>query len=116
MISYRRGIVPELTIVAAGCDSAQLQLTRNNCLGEISFANEVGDDRDFGNFVRIEQKQSVPQARFFLPESAMDIPEHLATANFSRMHPSGLAGVGVDGGTVTDDEQPSPGHDALNLE
>ncbi len=86
--------------LAFGGGATQLKLARNHRLREIAFTDKIGHHRDVADRFRIEQKHCVAQARFFLPERALDIGKNVSPPNLSGMRKSRRAGIRVHGGAV----------------
>src|SRR5260370_18686327 len=79
MVADRLGIMPGLSIRAL-CDLAiQLELARNHRLREVAFANEVRDDGNVFDRVRIKEKDRVAQAGFFFPKRALHIIKNVSS-------------------------------------
>ena len=65
-----------------GGGSLELEFTRDDVLGEITLADEVGDDV---NFVGIDQIERFSERGFFFPETAMDLRKEPAFADLVGM-------------------------------
>lgn len=82
--------------------TGEFEFTGNDLLGEIPFADKVGNDV---NFLGVDHVEGFAHRRFFLPKTAMDFAEDFAISNFAGVVEIGRRGVGVLGGSVSDDEQ-----------
>ena len=105
MVPDRLAIVPGLAIRAFCNSPIQLQLTRNNDLRKITLADEIRDDANLFDCVRIEQKDRVAQTRLFFPKRTLHIGKNISTPNLGRVRQSRRARVRIHRRAMTDDEQ-----------
>src|SRR6266571_9051539 len=97
MISDRIAVSPHLT-VGTPCDSAiQIKLARNHRLREIPFADKIRHYVNVANGFWIEQKDRIAQARFLLPERALDICKNFPPPNLRRMRQRRRTRIRVQG-------------------
>jgi hypothetical protein len=89
-----------------GEGAVETKLTGNDFLGEIAFADEIGDDVDVG---ALNHVKDLAEAGFLLPEGANYLTEEAAALDFIGMEEGGGAGVGIDGGTVAEEEEGAMG-------
>lgn len=66
--------------VDAGGGAGELEFARDDFLGEISLADEVGNDV---NFLGVDHVKSFPHRGLFLPKAAMDFAKNVALADFA---------------------------------
>src|SRR6266404_5041376 len=105
MIAHGLAVAPGLAICAR-CDlPVQLELTRNDGLGKITFADEIRDHADFPDRFGIEQEPRVAQTWFFLPKRALDVGKNLSSPDFSCVRERRRTGVGIDRRTMANDQQ-----------
>ena len=88
--------------VNPGGGPGEFEFAGDDFLGEIAFADEVGNDIDF---LGVDQVESFAHGRFFLPEAAVDFTKNLPISDFAGVVEVGRRGVRVLGGAVSDDEQ-----------
>src|SRR5882724_647874 len=98
-------IIPDLPIRALCNSPVQLKLARDDDLRKITFADEIRDDVDIFDCVRIEQKDRVAQTRLFFPKRTLHIGKNISTPNLGRMRQSRRARVRIYRRAMTDDEQ-----------
>src|SRR6266513_3594796 len=104
MIPDWLAIIPDLPIRALRDLAIQLKLARNYRLREITFADEVWDDVNVFECVRIKKKDRVAQARFFFPKRALHISKNISTPNLGPMRQSRRARIRIHRRAMTDDE------------
>src|SRR5438309_8487452 len=104
MIPDRLAVVPGLPTGAFSNPSVQLELARNYRLGEVTFANEIGNDVNIFDCVRIEKKDRVAQARFFFPKRALHIGKNISTPNLGPMRQGRRARIRIHGLAMPDAE------------
>src|SRR2546430_9889951 len=98
-------IIPDLPIRAL-CDLAiQLKLARNYRLGEITFADEVRDDVNAFDCVRIKKRNRVAQARLLFPKRTGHIGKNISMPNLGPMRQGRRARIRIHRRAMTDDEQ-----------
>ena len=85
-----------------GARAGELEFAGDEVLGEIAFADEIGDHVDF---LGIDHVNSLAHRRLFFPEAAMDLGEEAAAADFIGVVEVGRRGIRILGGTVADDEK-----------
>lgn len=85
-----------------GGGAGEIELAGDDVLGEIALGDEIGDDVDF---VGIEEVGSFAEGGLFFPEAAVDFLEEILAADGVGVIEIGIGGVGIFGGTVTDDEE-----------
>ena len=105
MVPDRLAIIPGLPTRAFCNSSVQLQFTRNDDLRKITLADEIRDDVDIFDCVRIEQKDRVAQTRLFFPKRTLHIGKNISAPNLRRMRQSRRARVRIYRRAMTDDEQ-----------
>ncbi len=89
-----------------GDRSGEFKFSRDDRLGEVTFANKVRHDVDI---VAFDHTQDLSKARFFLPKAAIDLREKLATNDFVRMLEGRCARIRIQSGTMTyQDERALP--------
>jgi hypothetical protein len=98
-------ILPCLPALSFFRAAIQLQLTRDHCLREIAFADEIRHHADLANRFRIKQKQCIPQTRFLLPEGARDGSENFSASNFDSVRERRRTRIWIYGRAVGDDEE-----------
>src|SRR5712691_8861604 len=102
-------IIPDLPIRAL-CDLAiQLKLARNDCLGEITFADEIWDDVNVFDCVWSKEKNRVTQARLFFPKRTLHIGKNISTPNLGPMRQRRRTRVRIHRRAMTDDEESAVG-------
>src|SRR6266478_738098 len=97
MVPDRFAIVPGLSICAFCNSSVQLQLARNDRLRKITLTDEIWDDVNVFDCVRIEQKDRVAQARLFFPKRRLHVGKNISTPNLGCMRQSWRARVRIYG-------------------
>src|SRR5205807_5434088 len=97
MIPDRLAVVPGLPTGAFSNPSVQLELARNYRLREVTFANEIGNDVNIFDCVRIENEDRVAQARFLFPKCALHISENVSSPDLSRMRQRRRARIRIHG-------------------
>src|SRR5438876_2463788 len=98
-------IIPDLPIRAL-CDLAiQLKLARNYRLGEITLADEIWDNVNVFDCIRIKEKNRVAQTRFLFPKGAFNIDKNFSAPNFGRVRQSRRARIRIHGRAVTNDQK-----------
>src|SRR5438477_8766873 len=102
MVPDRLAIIPDLSTRSLGNLAVQLKLPRNHGLREITLANEVRDDVNGFDCVRIEKKDRVAQARFLFPKCALHITENVSSPDLSRMRQRRRARIRIHGRAMTD--------------
>ena len=105
MIPDRFAIFPNLAARSGRQGTIQLQLARDNRLGEISFADEIRHHVNFADLGIIEEEERIAKARLFLPETTGNFTEEPALPDRRRLGQTRRARVGIDGRTVADDEK-----------
>src|SRR5438874_13482658 len=88
MVPYRFAIFPDLAVRTFSNPAIQLELARDNRLGEITFADEIGDQINLANRFWIEQKERIAQTRFLFPNGAANLGKIFSAANFRRVRQS----------------------------
>ena len=104
MIPDPLALVPGLPTGAFSNPSVQLELARNYRLGEVTFANEIGNDVNIFDCVRIEKKDRVAQARFFFPKRALHLAKNVSSPDFGCMRQRRRARIRIHRRAMTDDE------------
>src|SRR6266446_7862377 len=105
MVADRLAIMPGLSIRAL-CDLAiQLELARNHRLREVAFANEVRDDGNVFDRVRIKEKDRVAQAGFFFPKRALHLAKNVSSPDFRCMRQRRRARVRIHRRAMADNEK-----------
>src|SRR5207244_11294936 len=90
-------IIPDLPIRAL-CDLAiQLKLARNYRLGEITLADEIWDNVNVFDCIRIKEKNRVAQARLFFPKRAGHIAKNVSSPDLSRVRQRRRARLRIHG-------------------
>src|SRR5437762_6204623 len=90
-------IIPDLPISAFRYLTVQPQFARNYRLREVTFANEIGNDVNIFDCVRIENEDRVAQARFLFPKCALHISENVSSPDLSRMRQRRRARIRIHG-------------------
>ena len=103
MIADGLAIIPDLPVRARCRFSLQFELAWNHHLREITFADEIRDNVNIFDRVRIKKKQGVAQARFLFPKRALDIAENILPPDFRRMRKRRRARVRIHRRTMPDD-------------
>lgn len=85
-----------------GGRAGELELARDDVLGEIAFADEIGNHVDF---IGVDHVKRLAHRGFFLPETAMDLSEKATATDLVGVVKVGRRGIRILGGTVTDDEK-----------
>src|SRR4051812_48155320 len=96
MISDRRAIFPNLTIVPLSFRARQLQFSRYDRLREVPFTDKIWNYVDIMNVAILKERQSVAQTWLFFPKTGDNFAEDVATPNLGRVHESGRARVRVN--------------------
>src|SRR5258708_24308991 len=104
MVPNWLAIIPYLSIRSLGDLSVQPELARNHRLGEIAFADEVRDDGNVLDCLRIKKKNRVAQARLFFPKRALHISENISPPDLSRMRQRRRARIRIHRRAVTDNQ------------
>src|SRR5437660_7490886 len=107
MVPDRLAIIPRLSIRSLGNLARQLNLPRNHGLGEITLANEIGDDVNVFDCLRIKKRKRVAQTRFLFPKRALNIGKNISSPNFGRMRVCRRTRIRIHGRAMTDDQQTS---------
>jgi hypothetical protein len=86
----------------AGDGAGEAELAGDDFLGEIAFADEIGDDVEVRALDHIED---LAVAGFLLPEGANDLGEEVTAADFGGVLDGGGTGIGVHGGAVAEEDE-----------
>src|ERR1700727_2744002 len=78
--------------------SDKFKFSRNNCLGEVAFADKVWHDVNIAAF---DHLQDLTQAWFLFPETAINHREKSAPNNLIRMLKGWRTRIGVQRGAMT---------------
>ena len=78
----------------------------DNLPREISFADEIGDDV---NFVLFDHWPDLSKTGLFFPEGAVHAAECTCSNDRLGVVPGRLGGIGIFGGTVSEDEKGAVG-------
>src|SRR5207248_9151002 len=105
MVPYRFAIFPDLAVRTFSNPAIQLELAGDNRLGEITFADEIGDEINLANRFWIEQKERIAQTRFLLPKGAVNLGKKLPTPNFSPMRQRGRDRIRIHGRAMPDNQE-----------
>src|SRR5205807_5142478 len=105
IVAHRFAINPNLSVCARRDRALQLQLPRNHCLGEITFADEIRDDKNLTHRLVGEKKSRVAQARFLFPKRASDIGKNFAPLNFACVYPSWRARIRIQRRSMSDNQK-----------
>ena len=81
-----------------GDRSDKFKFSRNDYLGEVTFANKVWHDV---NIIALEHSQDLSKAWFLFPEAAIDFREEPAPNDLVRMLEGRCARIGIQGRAVT---------------
>ena len=85
-----------------GDGAIEAEFAGDDGIGEITFADEIGDEVDF---IGADHVEDLAVAGFFFPEGGVDFGEDLAIDEGGGVIESGGAGIGVDRGSVADDDE-----------
>ena len=102
------GVVPhglaifEGEAIAMGDGAIEAEFAGDDGIGEITFADEIGDEVDF---IGADHVEDLAVAGFFFPEGGVDFGEDLAIDEGGGVIESGGTGIGVDRGSVADDDE-----------
>src|SRR5437764_2005777 len=96
MVPDRLAMIPDLSIRAFRNSSIQLQLPRNHRLGEITFANEIGDDVNVFVCLGLKKRKRDAQTRFFFPKGALNISKNMSSPNFGDVVEYRLSPIGFN--------------------
>ena len=105
MVPDRLAIVPGLAIRAFCNSPVQLQFTWNDDLRKITLADEIRDDADVFDCVRIKQKDRVAQTRLFFPKRTLHIGKNISTPDLSRVRQRRRARVRIHRRAMADNEK-----------
>ena len=89
--------------------SAEAQFAGDDLFGEIAFADEIGNNVNVLDRVRVEKKHRVAQARLFLPERRLHIAKNISPANLGGVRQGRRARVRVHRRPMANDEKPASG-------
>ena len=88
--------------VNAGGGTSEFEFAGDDFPGEISFADEVGNDIDFFG---VDQVERFAHGGFFLPKAAVDFAKNAALTDFAGVIEIGRRRVRVLCRAMPDDEQ-----------
>ena len=81
-----------------GDRSGKFKFSRDDCLGEVTFANKVWYDV---NILALDHSQDFSKAWFLFPKAAIDFRKKPAPNDLVRMLKGGRARIGIQGGAMT---------------
>ncbi len=82
--------------------TGEFEFARDHSAGEVSFTNKIRNNKD--GFA-IHHMEDLAEAGFFFPEGAVDFAEGAEAAKRCGVVEGWCAGVGVLGGSVSDDDE-----------
>lgn len=92
------GVAVENGLVGSAGDFAgEPHFARDDGLGKVAFADEVGNDIDGG---RLDESENLAEARRLFPEAAEDFSEEVLVTDGCGVEGGGGAGVGIGGRSV----------------
>jgi len=101
MDTDREAVMERFSIAMSGVAS-ELELARDDVLGEVTFADEVRNDIDFWG---IDHEKRLAHGWLLFPETDVHFGKEIALTDFGSVLEVGGGGIWVFGRTVADDEE-----------
>src|SRR5438552_6210210 len=102
MIADWLAIIPGLPIAPLCRLPIQLKLARNHRLSEIAFADEIRNNVNVLDRLRIKKKERVAQARLLLPKRALHVTKNISPPDLRRVRQRRRARIRIHGRAMPD--------------